>query len=105
MSNFMLLILFGGLLGFIGQGIRIAVGIKKLNAQAASEQKEFNELFSTQKILISLLIGFVAGSLASFSLDENTTTLDKQLALGLIAAGYSGADFIEGFMNSFLKKK
>lgn len=94
------LILLGGLLGAVGQGIRVVVGLKKLNDQALQEKKEFSSLFSPSTLFISLLVGFIAGVLGVLSLPNvNVAKLDmNQVLLPLLGIGYAGADFIEGFV-------
>jgi len=45
-------ILLGGLLGMLGQGIRIAVGLKKLNSSNPADRD--NSEFSGNRLLISI---------------------------------------------------
>ncbi len=94
------LILLGGLLGTVGKGIRVVVGLKKVNDQAIQEKKDFSTLFSASTLFFSLLIGFIAGALGMLSLpDVDPSKLDtKQVLLPLLGIGYAGADFIEGFV-------
>jgi predicted chitinase len=94
------LLLFG-LMGLLGQGIRAAVGLKSaatLSAGAPTQQSEFNAAYFG----LSLMIGFIAGVLAGIGLMAASTdlktmmgTLDLKTLLGVAAAGYAGADFIE----------
>ena len=50
------------------------------------------------------MIGSIAGCLgAIFLLDENLK-LNKYFLLTIIAIGYAGADFVEGFMKTKLPK-
>lgn len=92
-------LLLGGLLGAVGQGLRVVVGLKKVWDESRSVNRQFAELFSTQSLLLSLLIGFVAGVLGIVSL--TTPDLDdRQTLVTLIGVGYAGADFIEGFIKS-----
>lgn len=97
-------LLLGGILGMVGQGSRVVIGLKKLNDEAQDKGKEFGELFQTSTLLLSLLIGFIAGTLAilAVSFDDSSMKLNKQIILTLIAAGYAGTDFIEGFMRKYL---
>jgi Domain of unknown function (DUF1906) len=95
------LLLFG-LLGLIGQGIRAVVGLKNagaLNANTPSNQS----VFSAAYLLVSLMIGFIAGVLAGIALKfQDLTKIDQsswQQLLGIIASGYVGADFVENTMN------
>lgn len=97
-------LLLGGFLGMVGQGIRVVAGLKKVNDQALLQKKPFGELFETSTLLVSLLIGFVAGALAVIALSGDSRPLqtNKQIILGLIGAGYAGTDFIEGFVKKYL---
>lgn len=94
-------IVAGGLLGTLGQGIRMAVGLKKLsdtNRASGGAETDINGA----RLLLSLFIGFVAGAL--FLLIKDDTEFNKELLFTVIAAGYSGADFIEGFFNTYVAK-
>ncbi len=88
-------VLLGMVLGMIGQGIRIVVGLKK--AHDSRGNKDFKEIMEISRMLISLLIGAVAGGLAAVTIFESDQ-VTKELMLSIVAVGYSGADFIEGFM-------
>jgi len=110
-ANYLNYLLLGGLLGIIGQCLRIIVGLKKVYQEAEKLKeadtnlttKEANaEVFDSRRIMISLLIGFVGGALAAIAIDKKEI-IDKNTALGIIAAGYSGTDFIEGFISKYLK--
>lgn len=85
-------IALGGLLGAIGQGVRAVVGIKKMLDAGTMDD------FRWPILGVSLLIGFVAGALAMIGLDVIGSALTKTAMLGVVGAGYVGADFIEGFM-------
>ncbi len=97
-------LLLGAILGMMGQGLRIIVGIKKLSDQASQQNKQVGELFHASSLGISLLIGFIAGAIASISINSGTTPVNftQQAILGLMAAGYAGTDFIEGFVKKYL---
>lgn len=103
-NDWVLTLLLGGILGMIGQGIRVVAGLKKVNDQASAEGKSFGSLFETSKLFLSLLIGFIAGALAIIGVtgsagDVNPT---KELIVTIIGAGYAGTDFIEGFIKKNL---
>ncbi len=106
LTQWLSLILLGGILGALGQAIRVIVGIKKLNDQAAAmEGKSLEDLLSNSRLIISLFIGFTAGALAALSSADTPIDLNhiKQLQiLPFMAAGYAGADFIEGVMSRFI---
>jgi hypothetical protein len=102
-------VLAGGLLGALGQGVRTAVGLKKFNEDNSAKVAENKpqEDFSISRMVISLFIGFVAGALgmlvkgSSLAKDDNYST---ESIITIIAIGYSGADFIEGVFNTYIKK-
>lgn len=100
-------LLAGGLLGILGQGVRIAVGMKKFNESntASAAQGLPTEEFSTSRLLISIFIGFVAGAIALLIKESGDgKTLETETVVTIIAAGYSGADFIEGIFNTYVTK-
>lgn len=97
-----------GLLGLIGQGIRVVVGLKKLKEEAstqatdtASAKSIFNGQFDARQLWLSLLIGFITGCLASFGHDDDAD-FSREARLAIVAAGYAGTDFIEGFFKKIL---
>lgn len=97
----------GGILGVLGQGIRIAVGLKKFNEENSVKALEgkSTEAFSTSRLVISIFIGFVAGALGMIiKAPEANANYDKEFVLTIIAVGYSGADFIEGVFNTYINK-
>jgi hypothetical protein len=96
-------ILVGGLLGIIGQGLRVIVGIKKMK-DVQSQNKQNNSTipggdFDSKRLWLSIFIGFIAGALGGlFAVDLKEPLKDKTVLATLIAIGYAGVDFIEGFM-------
>ena len=97
-------IALGGLLGVLGQGIRVIVGLKKLKDKATEESVSFAQLFETRTLVLSLFIGFIAGALASLALAEPSKLPTREVLLGFMAAGYAGTDFIEGFVKKYLPR-
>jgi putative chitinase len=96
-------LLLCGLMGLIGQGVRAVIGLKNAAAdfQAAPSQ---SNAFSASYLLVSLMIGFIAGVVAGlamynqiFAVDcaKTCDPMDLKTLLGLAGAGYVGADFIE----------
>src|SRR5271166_1916219 len=86
----------------LGQGVRAIVGLKNagsLNSTTPTEQAEFSLAY----LVLSLMIGFIAGILAGIALNlENVITVDPsnwKLLLGIAGSGYVGADFIENTMS------
>ena len=102
-------IIAGGLLGTLGQGVRIAVGLKKFNETNASltAQGKAPEKFDTGRLIISMFIGFVAGAIGMLvkgaSLGKNGE-YDTEAVITIIAIGYAGADFIEGVFNTYINR-
>ena len=99
------LLLFG-LLGLLGQGIRAVVGLK--NAGALNTNTPSNQsVFSAAYLLVSLMIGFIAGTMAGIALRlQDLTKIDQsswQELLGIMASGYVGADFVENTFNLIMQ--
>ena len=103
-TDWVLSLILGGILGMIGQGIRVVAGLKKVNDQASAEGKTFGSLFQSSTLGLSLLIGFIAGALAIIGVTGNagSPNLTKELIVTIIGAGYAGTDFIEGFIKKSL---
>jgi len=89
----------GGVMGATGQGVRTIVGMKKLGDAAAAQGLDRSDLLSVSQLVISLAIGFIAGALAGITVITNPKDISIEQILGIAAAGYAGADFIEGFMS------
>lgn len=105
-------VIAGGLLGTIGQGIRIAVGLKKLsdsNAQkvAKADVNDPPEKMDSGRLWVSLFIGFVAGAIGMIikgSALRGVNGYQTEAIITIIAIGYAGSDFIEGFFQTYLNK-
>jgi hypothetical protein len=83
---------FGALLGAAGQVIRAVAGMKKLNDDPTGK-------FSASVMVVSVLIGAVAGLLGAISLGVNPKeSIPAEKLIALLGIGYAGADFIEAFM-------
>lgn len=94
-------ILCGGLLGMLGQGVRAVAGLKKSSAQAAASGMSLGQVFDGRMLLISLLVGFVAGALAMLAAAwPGPLEFSRSLLATIIAAGYAGSDFIEAFIKT-----
>ena len=94
--------LVGGLFGALGQGLRVIVGLKKLNDSALLRGKAFGDVFSAGTLVVSLLIGAIAGVLGTFTSSVNLQAISRENVVLLIGIGYAGADFIEGFVRKEL---
>lgn len=94
-------LLLWGLMGLIGQGVRAIVGLKNA-AAAQSSNPTAQSSFNAAYLFVSLMIGFIAGVVAGIALNPqlvpDASSVDMKTLLGIAAAGYAGADFIE---NSF----
>lgn len=99
------LILTGGLLGILGQGIRIVVGVKKFKEENALKAAADQKPMDSAAIFYSIFIGFVAGGLGLLLNKPTDGVITNQLVLMIMATGYSGADFIEGVFGKYLQNK
>lgn len=95
-------VVLGSFLGAVGQGARAIIGIKKEFETASLSQKEWKDWFDLKELMLSLMIGAIAGSFGAVLLLGSA--IDREFLLTLIAAGYAGADFIEGFMKARVPK-
>ncbi len=93
-------LLIGGILGVVGQGIRLVVGFKKKHDEALKKNKAFREVFDSKQLCTSLLIAFIVGVLAGILgvIDLMGQEINRDFILTLIGIGYVGTDFIEGFI-------
>ena len=93
----------GAVFGVIGQAIRVVPGLKKMNEDAQAAGVAARQMFSGSRLGISLAIGALAGVLAAWGLGiDPNAGIRSELILGLLGAGYAGADFVEGFIKSKL---
>lgn len=101
-------LLLSAALGFIGQGLRAAAGVKKRADEAAEQGKPFGETLDMRSLYFSLFIGALSGMVAFLGLrygtDAGVDFNSGTVILGLISAGYSGADFIEAFAKRYMPK-
>ncbi len=92
------------LMGATGQAARAIVGIKNLQGGQAGQQS----VFDVSYFLLSLMIGAVAGIIAGMLMQLDTflsiNPKDLKPLLGIMAAGYAGADFIENSFSLLLPK-
>lgn len=122
METLLLKIITGGILGLCGQGIRVIVGMKGLNDKVndvlsdydtLDKKSVFKEMYSGQRVVLSLFFGFVTGVLAILTLDNADEQLSQAASkgingdgndpiLGIIVAGYAGTDLIEKFFGKYL---
>jgi hypothetical protein len=91
----------GGLGGMLGQGARTIIGFKKLN-DASSGGAAVSDMIAADRLVVSLVIGFIAGALAAITTihtPEELQAVGLQQVLAFAGAGYAGADFIEGLIS------
>jgi hypothetical protein len=100
-TDWLELILLAGLAGAVGQSARVIIGIKKVNDQASATNQSMGDIIQLSRLMVSLLIGFVAGVLAVLVMNVTITAIKPETILALAAAGYTGADFIEGIMSRY----
>ena len=104
-EQWILLLLLGGILGMLGQGIRVITGLKKLHNNSSREHLAFGDIFQFRTLLLSLIIGFIAGALTIIVMMPEggaAAKVERQTILTLLAAGYAGTDFIEAFIKKYL---
>lgn len=91
-----------GLAGAAGQCVRAIVGLKQTHDAVSTAGGRFSDHLDVPQMVISLIIGAVSGMLASMALDVSVAQISSQQVLTFLAAGYAGADFIEGFMSRYV---
>ena len=102
-TDWLMLILLGGLLGTVGQGMRVIVGMKKLFEKSQQNGTDMKSLFSGSTLGFSLLIGFVAGVIGALGIaGPHSGDISKETVITLLGIGYAGADFIEGFVRKHI---
>ena len=99
--------LLAAVLGAFGQSLRAVAGLKKQAEEAASKDRTLSDVFNGTTLGVSLFIGAVAGVAGFLGLKFGAGDADFSKGttiLGIIAAGYAGADFIEAFAKKYLPK-
>jgi hypothetical protein len=97
------LIGLASLVGAGGQGVRVIIGLKKLNdAASAQPGVTTSDLIVPSQLIISLVIGAIAGAIAAATSMIPGAQISAQQLAAIAAAGYAGADFVEGFMTRSL---
>lgn len=98
-ASWLQLLGLGALMGAVGQGARVVVGVKKLQDAASASTATLGSLIDPSRMVISLAIGAIAGVLAAVSVSIDMARIGPSELLGFAAAGYAGADFIEGLIS------
>ena len=104
-SQTLTFVLLGALLGAAGQGARVIVGLKKEIVGARQSGTTVAQWFDGRELLISFVLGSVAGIVAAIWQYGPDVQITKNLLLGFAAAGYAGADFIGGLMEQWIPVK
>jgi hypothetical protein len=93
------IVALGIIFGALGQGARTIVLIKKLK-DYADDANSSTALIDGIRLLISFGIGGVAGAFAAVTLiTDFTKAVQLEQLFTIAAAGYTGSDFIEGFIS------
>lgn len=87
----------GAILGAAGQLARVVVGIKKQMDAA----KAGGEWFNWKQLIVSLLVGALAGIATALAQYDPSIEITKSLLLGFAGAGYAGADLVEGLFQKW----
>ncbi|MEL6680598.1 MAG: hypothetical protein AAFQ51_17990 [Pseudomonadota bacterium] len=103
-DEWLLIIGLGLVAGALGQVARMVVGISKAMGEAAAAGADARSGLSAGRMLVSLLIGGTAGGIAAVLTLDGVDGIGREPLLGLAAAGYAGADFIEGALKRFVPK-
>jgi hypothetical protein len=100
-------LLLGGLLGAIGQIIRVIVGLKKSfdeTTQDKDQPKKYKDVIDVQRLIVSpilaFIIGVVAGVLGTIGYINNSVpkVITSDYIVMIIGIGYAITGFIEGFI-------
>lgn len=106
-SEFLSALILGGILGMVGQGMRVIVGLKKIYESLGADE-QFGNKMDWSRLSVSLVIGFIAGAFGMIlKIDYETVStmiMTKDFMLSIIAIGYMGVDFIEGMMKNLAGK-
>lgn len=95
-------VLICSFVGMVGQLFRVAVGLYKVISDDANVDKPLKELMNYQRLIVSIIIGLLIGTLSSFAF---TTDLSKSDIMAILLSGYAGTDSIEGiFITAGAKK-
>jgi hypothetical protein len=106
-SEYLSALILGGILGMVGQGMRVIVGLKKIYESLGADDALGSKM-DWSRLSVSLVIGFIAGAFGMIlKIDYeavSTMVMTKDFMLSIIAIGYMGVDFIEGMMKNLAGK-
>lgn len=96
------LILLGAILGMAGQVIRFIAGLKKSTRDSPGDgtTRSLTSGLDSKQMLLGLLIALIVGSMAGVLASINLAgkPIDNSIIVAFLAAGYAGTDLIEGFI-------
>jgi hypothetical protein len=95
------------LLGTFGQCVRVVAGLKKQADESAAKGARLADDFSGVRLGLTLAMGATAGVAAFLGYwfggsTPGADTTSAPVVFGIVAAGYSGADFVEAFVKKHL---
>ncbi|MDX8355320.1 hypothetical protein [Cognatiyoonia sp. IB215182] len=105
LEQWLQLALMGGIFGLLGQLIRTAMGMRKLSRSSGGLKTAMADQFSQSQLLISLMLGILAGIVATFTVPglegfAENPVVSPTVILTIMSAGYAGGDFLEGIVKS-----
>lgn len=94
-------------LGTFGQCVRVVAGLKKQADESAAKGVRLADDFSGVRLGLTLAMGATAGVTAFLGFwfggtSQGVSTNSASFVFGIVAAGYSGADFVEAFVKKHL---
>lgn len=108
-SELLQLVAIGVVAGAFGQGLRAIVGIKKAGDEAVAAGSSLSsEGLDVSRLIFSLFIGAISGGIGIFTITGfsagSLNNITSEIFFGVVAIGYAGTDFIEGFIRSHMPK-
>lgn len=99
-------VVLGGLLGAVGQGLRVVVGIKKNYDELAGTGRKLGDVWDPSRMVTSFVIAFAIGAIAGILgiISFWGQHVTRELIITVLGIGYAGTDFIEGFMKKAADK-
>jgi len=91
------MIFLAAILGMAGQVVRFIAGLRK---SASGATGSISQIIDGKQLLLGLLISLIVGGVAGVLASINMTgkLLDNSVIIAFLAAGYAGTDLIEGFV-------
>lgn len=100
--DYLPLIAMGGILGLLGQSIRVLIGLRKTVQIAAAKESTLSKEIDFRRLLIGLFMGVVIGCLSLLLIQQAPDEpLIGNNIVAIIAIGYAGTDATEGLFNIY----